>query len=243
MSLRISTQGTALITGAAQRIGQRIAVQLSRLGYKIALHYHQSDKEAQKTVQKIKRLGGEAGLFPCDLSQSQAAQSLISRVLKNFPDLNLLINNAAIFKKSSFPDKNWDLFDRHIDINLKAPYILTAQFATACSQGQIINILDTHIVQNQTSHMAYLISKKALAELTKLSAVALAPHIRVNGIAPGLILPPKNKKDNYLHRLANKIPLKTKGNPYFIEQAVEFLLQNPFVTGQILFIDGGENLI
>ena len=128
-------------------------------------------------------------------------------------------------------------------VHVKAPYILTQEFARLCKAGSIINILDTHITENRTAHFDYLLSKKTLAAFTQQAAVSLAPKIRVNAIAPGLILPPVAEKADYLNRLAKKIPLKRKGNIENITHAVQFLAKNNYITGQVLFIDGGEHLI
>ena len=236
-------KGTALITGGAQRIGHGIALTLAQLGYTIALHYNTSAQSALTTTKEIKSNGGRCELFGCDLSDEIDTQKLIQRVEKKFPNFNVLINNASVFEKSDF--KNYSLLslNRHFVINFVASYILTAEFARLCKRGNVINILDTHIVNNKIGHFDYLLSKKALAELTKMSAVALAPNIRVNGIAPGLILPPKDKSSDYLKRLARNIPLKCQGDVKNIVTTVKFLLENNFVTGDIIFCDGGEHLL
>ena len=125
----------------------------------------------------------------------------------------------------------------------KAPFILSSEFYRICKKGQIINFLDTNIVKNKTSHVAYLLTKKNLADLTKLAAIEFAPDIRVNGIAPGLILPPKKETTEYLDRMAKNIPLKRRGGESYITRSIKFLLENDFLTGQFLFNDGGEHLV
>lgn len=235
-------KGTALVTGGAKRIGQGICFKLAELGYKIILHYNESKKEAEKTARVIIQSGGNCRLFRCNLENESKVSKLIKTIYREDTDFNLLINNASIFEKSNFLNETNASFNRHFNINFKTPFILTRDFAKIVKKGHIINILDTSIVQNKTSHVAYLLSKKSLYELTKLSAYQLAPHIRVNGIAPGLILPPKDAEKKYLDRLAHKIPLKEKGNPEQIEQSVEFLIRNTYLTGQIIFNDGGEHL-
>ena len=233
----------ALVTGAAKRIGQAMAITLAKRGYDIALHYHSSYPNVQKTAQLIKRHNVQCRLFSCDLSQESSTQKLISDVKNEFGHLNLLINSASIFIPSVFDGQNLNLFNKHFNINLKAPFILMSEFARLCKRGQIVNLLDTNIVKNKTSYVAYLLSKKALGELTKMAAVSLAPAIRVNGIAPGLILPPEGKSKGSLQKRAQQIPLKHVGNTRSICQSLEFLLDNKYLTGQILFNDGGEHLI
>ena len=232
----------ALVTGSAKRIGQALAISLATRGYDLALHYHQSHRDILSTVQAVKKCGARCEIFSCDLSDQSQTQNLISQAKKNFPHLNLLINSASIFIPSGFDGRNFKLFDDHINVNLKAPFILMGEFARLCKRGQIVNLLDTNIVKNKTSYVAYLLSKKALAELTKLAAVSFAPHIRVNGIAPGLILPPEGKTSAYLQKRAQGIPLKRVGNVCSVCQSLEFLLDNDYLTGQILFNDGGEHL-
>jgi NAD(P)-dependent dehydrogenase (short-subunit alcohol dehydrogenase family) len=177
------------------------------------------------------------------LSDQGQTASLIPNVLKVFPGIDVLINNASIFELSALTPASLASLNRHFSVNFIAPYILTSQFAQKCKHGQIINMLDTHIVNNKTQYTTYLLSKKALCELTKMSALELAPDIRVNAIAPGLIFPPENTRPGYLQKLAEKIPLKKAGQAGQIAQSIEFLLNNPYVTGQVIFNDGGEHLI
>jgi pteridine reductase len=240
------TRGTALVTGGAKRIGRAICLHLARRGYRIALHYHTSERPARLLARKIERQGGACRLFPCDLEDEKAVEALVPGVARIFPDLRLLVNNASVFERGSMTSGDTSLFNRNFAVNLKAPFILSRYFALRGSrraQGQIINMADTHVVQNKVSHFSYLLSKKALCDLTKLAAAELAPRIRVNAIAPGPILPPSGEKDAYLKRLAGHIPLKRKGEMIEILRAMDFLLDHAYVTGQILFVDGGEHLI
>lgn len=236
-------KGTALVTGGARRIGGAICLHLATIGYHIELHYDHSKKEAQKLAQTIEQRGGTCQIFNCDLSDEKATHQLIKGIYKRCPDLNMLINSASIFKPSDLSHDPLRAFNEHMAVNLKAPYILTCEFAKHVKTGQIINILDTNIVKNKTSHVAYLLSKKALNEFTKLSAVELAPRIRVNGIAPGFILPPEGKNKINTARKIRNIPLQTQGNVEQITECIEFLIKNPYLTGQIIFNDGGEHLL
>jgi len=237
------TLGTALITGAAKRIGKAIALHCATLGYNIALHYHHSKKEAKLTEEEIKAQGVTCTLFSCDLSKSKQAGKLIEKTFKLCPDLNVLINNASIFEQSTIKESGISLLRKHFASNFDAPFILSSDFAKHCTKGQIINILDTHISQSATQHSTYLLSKKALQALTQMSSAEFAPNIRVNAVAPGLILPPEDKSADYLKRLAQKIPMQTKGHVHQIAGTVEFLLNSPYITGETIFVDGGEHLI
>ena len=231
------TQGTALVTGGAKRIGRAICLKLAHMGYSIALHYHNSAKEAQKTRDSIREGGGTCELFSCDLTNDTEVSRFIKKVSKKFPDLNLLVNNASVFKKSNLRIVTAKDFDRDFAIHVKAPLMLSQDFAAQCHAGQIINMLDTCIVNDKTERFSYLLSKKALGGLTRMAAVELAPNIRVNGIAPGFILPPEGS-----NKRVDQIPLKKKGDVDNVTDAIEFLIRNPYVTGQVIFIDGGEHL-
>ena len=183
-------KNAALITGSAKRIGKKIAQFLASEDYDVAIHYNKSDSEAKKVADKLIKYGITTSIFKADLNDEKSVLKLIHNVQNEFSNLNLLINNASIFVESSLVETDEELLNRTLNINFKAPFILSREFAKKCTEGQIINILDTRISKNSTSHFVYSISKKALAEFTKLAAVELAPGVRVNGIAPGLILPP-----------------------------------------------------
>ena len=164
-------QEAVLITGSAGRIGKAIALSLARSGYAIALHYKNSTQAATQTAVEIRRHGVRCEIFPCDLSNEYEVKELIPAVLKKLPKLKLLINSASIFERSSLVPLDLKNLDKHLMVNLKAPYILTSVFAERCKKGHIINILDTNVVKNKTAHMAYLLSKKSLRDLTKLAAL------------------------------------------------------------------------
>jgi len=235
-------KGTALITGGAKRIGAAIALHLADLGYNIALHYNSSHQKANELSQLIRQKGVKCQLFQCDIGEEKDMLQLIPTVYNTFKNLNLLINNASIFHRATLQKTDAALFTNHFNINLKAPFFLSRDFAQQCQKGHIINILDTKITQNDKNYLAYTLSKKGLAELTKTMALELVPNIRVNGIAPGYILPPAEASEKYLAKRKKNIPLKQTGNMSYIIQAISYLIDNKFVTGEILYVDGGEHL-
>ena len=243
MKFKSISSRAVLITGGSQRIGQAIALALAGRGFDIALHYNHSKKEALALAAQILRKGVRCELFACDLTKEFQVLLLLEKVYKKFPQLNLLINNASIFLPSEIGHRGLKLLDEHWSVNFKAPFILSGEFARLCRSGQIINILDTKVVKNKTAHAGYLVSKKALHELTKMAAVEWAPRIRVNAVAPGIILPPSGKGKDYLAKRAKQIPLQKQGDVRYITQSIEFLIDNEFVTGQVIFADGGEHLI
>jgi pteridine reductase len=235
-------KGAAIVTGGAKRIGRSIALGLADLGYDIALHYLHSLEEAQSVASDIGKKGVQCHLFKCDLDQIDDVLEFMPKVFERFPECNLLINNASIFEKARLMDTDTEILDRFLNINFKAPFFLSRDFARYCQEGQIINILDTKISKEGVSYFAYALTKKALHEFTRMAAKALAPRIRVNGICPGMILPSKDLSEAEFEKLSLKIPVRRKGDPQSVVSAVRFLIENSFVTGDCIYVDGGEHL-
>jgi NAD(P)-dependent dehydrogenase (short-subunit alcohol dehydrogenase family) len=157
-------------------------------------------------------------------------------------EIQLLINNASVFEKGYLKDTSPELFDRQINVNLRAPFFLIRDFARISSKGNIINFVDTRITSNKSDFSAYSLSRKGLWDLTQMAALEFAPGIRVNAIAPGVTLPPENENENYLQKLAENIPMKRPGGIEPIVKSIDYIIENDHLTGQLLFADGGENL-
>jgi len=242
MAAMSTPKGAALVTGGARRIGAAIARALAQDGYDIALHYRTSAESAEGIAEEIEGLGRRCRLFRCDLNRHDETTGLIPGVREQFPRLNVLINNASIFEPGTLAGTGRDLFERHFNINFKAPFFLTRAFAEGCEHGQIINILDTRVSRSDQHHAAYTLSKKALLELTRMAARELGPAIRVNGVSPGMILPPPGGVVDELERRSAGLPLKRIGDTANLVAAVRFLLENPFITGECIYVDGGEHL-
>jgi pteridine reductase len=236
-------KGTVLITGGARRIGKAVAMALAEDGFRIALHYRSSKSEAQAIAEKINSSGGACELFCANLNESARVRSLIPEVFNQCPDCRILINNASMFRKSPFMDTSEIIFDQLFQIHLRAPFFLTQAFASHCKEGLVINMLDAKAVQNMTRHFTYGLSKKSLFAFTEMAAKTLGPKIRVNGIAPGIILPSSESTEQDLKRMSEKVPLKRKGEIKDVVSAVLFFINNPYLTGQILYVDGGEHLL
>lgn len=235
----------ALVTGGADRIGRAVAIHLAKQGYHLLLHYNSSSEKAQKVKEEIESLetGVSAQLLQIDFLANNDFDQILEDLKKQNITLEVLVNCASDFIPSDFKKVGSELLDKELTINFKNPYLLTKAFARVYDKGNIINFIDTKVTKNHTVHLDYILSKKLLQDFTKISAVELAPNFRVNGIAPGLILPPEGKDESYLLNLAKNIPLKTIGNLEEILKAVQFILDSPFFTGQTLFIDGGEHLV
>jgi pteridine reductase len=250
MTKKTENLGAALITGAAKRIGREVALKLAEMGFDLVVSYKNSLEEASDLAKEIQRnFAVRCEIFCCDLTDAKQAKELAEFTIKNFPNWNLLINNASIFSKSKFLTASESELMDNLNIHLISPLILAQEFArnvakNSLKKSQIINLLDKNIARFDTAYFHYLLSKKSLAESTKMLALELAPQVRVNGIAPGFILNSIDEKNSYseAQNLLQKIPLKTKGEVEDIWQAIEFLLKNEFITGQILFIDGGASL-
>ena len=236
-------QPAVLITGASQRIGRALALAMAEEGYTILLHYRHSRQEAQTSAKEVEQAGANCVLLQADLSELSQVKRLLEQSFEVAPGCNVLINNASQFEANSLMKTTEAQFEAHFSINLKAPFFLTQGFAERCQEeGLVINMLDTHIQHNTTPHFAYLLSKKALYDFTTMAAKELAPKIRVNGICPGLILPPKGKDIHYLEAKSQTIPLQHYGDVSDIVQSIRFVVNNRFITGDCLFLDGGEHL-
>lgn len=236
---------TVLITGAAKRIGRMMSLHLAKRGCDIAIHYNKSKKAAidlQKSLQE-QFVSQNFKIFQADLSNTQDCDELIDKILKQFENLDILINNASVFEPSVIRETSIKLFQNQINVNLLAPFILSRNYAMNSHQGIIVNFLDTRITTNSNSHAAYSISKVAFAHLTKMAALEFAPQIRVNGIAPGATLPPENQGEEYLINLARNTPMKEPGGIVPVLQSLDYIIDNKNLTGQILYCDGGEQLL
>ena len=235
---------TALITGAAKRIGKAISFHLASQGWNIAIHYNSSETDARQFRDEL------SGQFPdqhfeifgANLSEIEEVESLLALVREKMPGLDLLINNASVFEPALLEKTSTEFFDHQMNVNFRAPFILSRNFARMFASGVIVNFVDTRIVTNQPKFAAYTLSKKVLWEMTKMAALEFGPDIRVNAIAPGLTLPPEEKDENYLRNLAEKIAMKRPGGLDPILKSVDYILNNDYLTGQLLFCDGGENL-
>ena len=235
----------ALITGSAKRLGNSISKHLATLGWNLALHYNTSSKAIitlQEELQK-KYPTQKFVLFKSDLQNPDALQSLIPEVIGIFGKLDLLINNASVFEASSITETSIDLLNRQMTVNFRAPFLLIRGFAQLVEQGLIINMVDTRITNNKSNFAAYSLSKKALWELTKMAAVELAPRIRINAIAPGVSLAPADRDESYILNLAKNIPMQRPGGVKPILRSLDYIIENDHLTGQLLYCDGGENLI
>ncbi|MFO7889849.1 MAG: SDR family oxidoreductase [bacterium] len=233
---------TALVTGGAKRIGRHISLALADKGYNIALHYNTSKAESKAVQDEIKAKNVDCILLQADLGDDQQVEQIIPKVLKNFEGLDLLVNNASVFERKTFLNTSRNTFDLHFNVNCKAPFFISQAFAQQVSEGHIINILDTKITKMSKYYFSYTLTKKLLYEFTGMAAKALAPCIRVNGICPGLIMPAEKMTDSMIASMIKKTPLKKKGDVEQVISALSFFLENDFITGEVIYVDGGRHL-
>jgi NAD(P)-dependent dehydrogenase (short-subunit alcohol dehydrogenase family) len=234
---------TALVTGGAVRIGRAICEALAGAGLNVVVHYRRSATEAVALCAELERRGVQAWAVPADLSSEAACTELIRRATAAAGRLDILINNAAVFHKDSLRATTEAGLLAEFWPNLFAPLLLMRALAAQGAGGKIVNLLDRRITGHDVECVPYVLAKKALAELTQLAARELAPRFTVNGVAPGAVLPPPGQGAAYLHDFAGTVPLQKQVTPAAVAAAVLALLQNDAITGQILFVDGGQHLL
>lgn len=232
---------TALVTGGGIRVGRAIALALGRAGFDLVVHAHRSVREAAEVVAELQALGRTARVEAVDLSLPDGPRLLADRV----GSLDVLVNSAATYEHANFADVTRAQLDRMLSVNVVAPFLLTQALVPALKasgSGCVVNITDmavTHAYTTTHFFSHYLASKAALDQLTRAWALELGPTIRVNAVAPGPVAMAAQTTDAQRSDMLRRIPLRREGHPEDIAQAVVFLAQSPFITGQTLRVDGG----
>jgi pteridine reductase len=234
----------ALVTGGAHRLGKAFALSLAHMGYSIALHYRGSANEADKTVKEIRALGVDCLPIRADLSLPEKVDFLFSIVDEFHAPLKVLVNSAAVMPVGKPQQMDVHDWDAALDLNLRAPFLLSQKAAERMTDGGlIVNITDIGAQKAWSRYPSYTVSKAGLESLTKMLARALAPKIRVNAIAPGLVLPSDVVTPQQWQKLVERLPLKRAATLDEITSALEFLIKNEYITGQTIVVDGGYSLI
>jgi NAD(P)-dependent dehydrogenase (short-subunit alcohol dehydrogenase family) len=235
----------ALVTGGARRIGRALVLGLADAGYAVAIHHHRSRVEADALAGEIAGAGGKAIALAADLADEAAVKRLLPDATAALGPIGVLVNNASIFENDTVATASREGWDAHMAINLRAPFVLTQQFAAllpADAGGAVVNLLDERVWNLTPYFVSYTVTKDALWTLTRTMALALAPRIRVNGIGPGPTLPsPRQSADQFLARCRG-LPLQRGTSPEEIGAALRFILAAPAMTGQMIALDGGEHL-
>ncbi|MBI4609086.1 MAG: SDR family oxidoreductase [Candidatus Rokubacteria bacterium] len=233
----------ALVTGGAVRLGRVIALALAREGCDVAINYHRSGAAARATVRELRALGVEARALRADVSVAAEARRLVGQTLGHFGRLDLLVNNAAIFFPTPFGRTTPAQWDRLLAVNLRGPFLVSqaaARVMQRAGTGRIVNIADVGGVRPWPSYIPYCVSKAGLLMLTRGLAVALAPRVQVNCVAPGAVLLPEGAPAALRRRLRREVPMGREGDPADVAAAVVFFATCPaYITGQVLFVDGG----
>jgi len=235
----------ALITGAAHRIGAHIATEMAKQGWAIAVHYHGSSDHAAHLCDQIKKDGGHADYFSADFAIEAEVQQLIGAVVNKMGRIDVLINNASVFENDTALNATRQSWDLHMEVNLRAPFVLSQNFVDALEDGvsgNIINIIDQR-VWNLTPHFAsYTLSKAALWTMTQTLAQAFAPNVRVNAIGPGPTLASVRQSDEDFEQQFMSVPLKKRTELVDISNTVMYILGAQAMTGQMIALDGGEHM-
>jgi len=233
-----------MVTGAARRVGRMLAIACAHAGADVIIHHGHSEQQALDVQKEIASLGRRSWILQTDLFKPDEVSRLISRAAE-FSPLYGLVNSAAIFEPLSLEQTSLQDWERHIAINLTAPFLLSQAFAKQISldsEGRIVNVLDWRALHPGADHFPYTISKSALASITQSMAVALAPRITVNGLALGAVLPPADESVN--EKIIDQIPIHRWSEVKEIEEALIFLLAGPaYITGEIIHVDGGRHLV
>jgi len=237
--------GVALVTGAAQRIGRALALELGRLGYAVAVHYHESAAEAAATVAAIEAAGGRAARFAADLAREDAMQALVPQVAAALGPVTCLVNNASRFERDEADDATRASWDAHLETNLRAPFVLAQAMVAglpADAEANIVNLLDQRVWRLTPHFTSYTVSKFALWGLTQSLALAWAPRVRVNAIGPGPALPSPRQSAAQFAAQCARLPLRRGTTPDDIGAALRFILATRSLTGQMIALDGGQHL-
>ncbi|HIJ38514.1 MAG TPA: SDR family oxidoreductase [Rhodospirillaceae bacterium] len=236
---------TALITGAAHRIGRALALALARKGWTIAVHYRQSAAAAEALLDELAEAGGRGIALSGDLMCEDEVLGLVPRAVERVGPLSLLVNNASLFEPDGALTATRSLWDAHLETNLRAPFVLTQSFAAQLPehmQGNVVNVIDQRVLNLTPHFMTYTLSKAALWALTQTLALALAPSIRVNAIGPGPALPSIRQTALQFERQCQAMPLRQGTSPGEIAEALLFILASTSMTGQMIALDGGQHL-
>ena len=236
---------TALVTGAARRVGRAIAMALAEAGWNVAVHYGSSRDEAEETAGDLAALGVQAHAIQADLSDEEQVRGLVAQSEAALGPVGLLVNNASTFERDTLATTSRSSWDRHMDPNLWAPVVLIQEFAKHLPDGHdgaVVNIIDQRVWNLNEDFLSYTLSKVGLWGMTRTLALELAPRIRINGVGPGPILPSVHQDQGAFDRQARATPLQHGASPQEVAEAVLFLVGARSVTGQMIAVDSGQHL-
>ena len=233
----------ALVTGGAKRIGRAVAMSLAQAGAEVVIHYRASQDAAEATAEDIRQAGRRAWTIQGDLGDQAEATHLMPRAIDQAGTIDILVNNASVFNDDTVMNFTPEDLNANVQLHAMTPLTLSrAMAAQQLSAGDIVNFLDSRMEDYDRLHASYHLSKRMLWTITRRLAVELAPEIKVNAVAPGLILPPEGKDESYLDDLAHTNFLNRVGSVEGITAALRLLVESDFVTGQVIYVDGGRHM-
>mgnify|MGYP002641726723 CR=1 FL=1 len=241
MSTRAASN-VVLVTGATRRLGRLAAEVFAERGWDVVIHHRGPAAAADGTAEAVRHAGRRCWVLEADLCDAAATAGLVPAAVALAGRLDGLVNNASVFEPGRLKASGDALLDRHLTVNLRAPLVLLREFARATDRGLVVNLLDSRIESLDWTHFVYTLSKQALRDATRMAALELAPGIRVNGIAPGPVLPPEDLDPGYLARRVAETPLARSGGTGDVAAALRWLIDSDFVTGQVIYVDGGQHL-
>ena len=234
----------ALVTGAGHRVGRALALALASRGARVAVHYHAAEALARDTADMVAALGASARAFCADLTAADAPATLVSDVVSAFGTLDVVVNSAAMMRRTPVGEVTVEDWDAMFALNLRAPFFVAQAAAPHLTRarGAIVNIADLAAFETWPAYVPHGITKAGLVQMTRALARVLAPHVRVNAVAPGVVLLPESWSADDAERLASTTPLRRNGDPDDVAGAMLYLLEAEFVTGQTLIVDGGRHV-
>jgi len=234
---------TALVTGGARRIGRAISLALADEGANIVVHHRSAREEALELEGLLAAKGVRAWLIRADFARREEYEGLVTRARDLAGGLDILVNSASIFPTDTLDTVDLAGLMQNIEVNAWVPFVLGREFARAVGRGKIINLIDSRVRGYDWNHVGYILSKHVLRALTRMMAVQYAPDITVNGVGPGLVLPPPGAAHEYIDGMARTVPLKRHGQAEDVAEAVAYLAKAEFVTGTVIYVDGGRHLM
>jgi pteridine reductase len=234
----------ALVTGAGRRVGRAIAVALGAQGMRVIVHYNESVGGARDTAQLIEDAGGMASLATADLRDVNACEQLIDGIVLEHGELHTLVNSAAVMVRTPVGEVESQVWDAMYAVNVRAPFFLSQRAAQPLrrAEGNIVNIADLAAFETWTGYVPHSMTKAAVVQMTRGLAHALAPEVRVNAVAPGVVLLPEDFDAEQGERLRCTTPLERIGTPEDVAQAVLYLVKASYVTGEVIRVDGGRHI-
>ncbi len=234
----------ALVTGAGTRVGQAIALALGRAGMDVAVHHFASEAGAEATVEALRALGVRAEALRADLSERAEARNTVARAARVLGGLDLVVPSAASFEATPLDTLDDSAWNRSLELNLSAPFALAhaARDLLRASRGSLVFVTCASTAVPFRGRLPYVVAKAGVRQLMRALALELAPEVRVNAVAPGTVLPPADLDEDSLRRLTLRTPLGRAGTAADVAQAVVFLAESPFITGQELLVDGGRSV-